>query len=98
MTIISVLLLLFNTSFAVENVARFCRFKSELVVYDQYLVQTPKGNCEIVSFDVLSARECNGFVKEKVGQCYQLGKIYDRSEPKQKKYTACFSCSGRRQR
>lgn len=92
MTIVSFLLFFLSTSFAIENVTPFCRFDSEPVVHDQYIVQIPKGICEIVSFDVLTGRECKKFVREKVGTCYQLGKIYDTSTPKQKPYTACFSC------
>lgn len=79
-------------TFAFENVAPFCRYQIETIVQDEYIIHSPKGNCEILSLDVLSGRECKKFVKEKVGECYQLGKIYDRNDPKQKLYTACFSC------
>lgn len=97
MVVVSVLLFLSNMGFAVENVTPFCRFASAPVVHDQYIVQTPKGVCEIVSFDVLSGRECKKFVKAKnLETCYQLGKIYDASAPKQKPYTACFSCKPQR--
>jgi hypothetical protein len=94
MTIISVLLLSLSSTLLAgnENKAPHCRYPTETTIYEQYVLTSPKGNCEIVSLEVLTGRECKKFVKEKVGQCYQLGKIYDRNETPPKSYKTCFGC------
>lgn len=85
-------LLFFSVSTIAANPAPVCRLPSEPVVRDEYIIHTPQADCEIVSLDVLTGRECKRFVKDKPGFCYQLGNIYAREDLSKKLYTACFAC------
>jgi hypothetical protein len=77
---------------AIDNVAPHCGLPVESAVQDGYIVYAPKGNCEIVSLDVLTGRECKKFVKEISNACYQLGKIYETHDPSKKVFTTCYAC------